>query len=608
MICRVSLSRLRLRASGAPLGVLGVLLLGLLGCVTEQPRGQSEDDNDHDRYGIKTVGDVTTVGNAGATPLGGVGIVTGLEGTGGEAPNDSYRTLLEDQMRKKGVKNVKEIMTSPNCALVLVSAQLPAGARKGDTFDVEVALPPRSKATSLRGGYLKECVLFNYDYTSHLSTRNLGSPSTLQGHTLAHAQGPVLVGFGDGEDSTRQKRGRIWGGAHSLIDHNFTLVLNSDQQFARVASLVADRVNDAFTMTGSRMPGNSVATASDKLAVALRVPPQYRFNLPRYLRVVRLVPQHEPHGEGGSKSYRQRLAEDLLDPGHTVTAALRLEALGQGSIPVLKTGLSHAHPLVRFCCAEALAYLGSPACGEELARAVFTQPTLRAFGLTALASLDEAVCQVKLQELLAESTDDETRYGAFRALRTMDERNQAIRGEHLNESFWLHRVAPNTPGMIHVSTTRRAEIVLFGEEAALKPPFSFLAGDFAITATAEDERCTISRFTAGSGNPIRRQMPMQVRDVIKCMADLGAEYPEVVELLQQAHHCECLTCRVRFDALPQNTPVDDLVKAGKGKPGTEDILVSDADLGATPTLFDTGRGSRSQRLRQEEKDLTQNRG
>ena len=33
-----------------------------------------------------------------------------------------------------------------------------------------------------------------------------------------------------------------------------------------------------------------------------------------------------------------------------------------------------------------------------------------------MASLDEAVCQVKLGELLGES-DDVTRYGAFRALR-----------------------------------------------------------------------------------------------------------------------------------------------------------------------------------------------
>src|SRR5205823_6553112 len=90
--------------------------------------------------------------------------------------------------------------------------------------------------------------------------------------------------------------------------------------------------------------------------------------------------------------------------------------------------------------------------------------------------------------------DDETRYGAFRALRTLDGHNEAVQGELLNESFWLHRVAPNTPPLVHISSTRRAEIVLFGEEPRLKPPFSILAGEFTVTASEDDPRCTLSRY------------------------------------------------------------------------------------------------------------------
>src|SRR5207253_6587171 len=111
----------------------------------------------------------------------------------------------------------------------------------------------------------------------------------------------------------------------------------------------------------------------------------------RFLRVVRLVPLQDiadAHPEGSKKSYRQRLAADMLDPARTVTAALRLEALGQSSIAALKPGLDSKHPLVRFCAAEALAYLGSPSCGEELASVVQERPSLRAFALTAMASLE----------------------------------------------------------------------------------------------------------------------------------------------------------------------------------------------------------------------------
>ena len=65
------------------------------------------------------------------------------------------------------------------------------------------------------------------------------------------------------------------------------------------------------------------------------------------------------------------------------------------AIPALKRGLQSDQAKVRFAAAEALAYLDCPACGEELARLV-EQPEFRAYCLTALASLDEAISRVKL--------------------------------------------------------------------------------------------------------------------------------------------------------------------------------------------------------------------
>jgi hypothetical protein len=582
-----SVGRPRLRAGRAPLWVLGAALLGLVGCIHEQQaRLQSDEENERDRYGVKTVGDWTVVGNAEPVALGGVGLVVGLEGTGGGTANDGYRAMLEDQMRKEGVKNVKEVLASSNHALVVVQAQLPPGACKGDPIDVEVSLPPGSRATSLRGGYLRTCQLLNYDFARNLNPDYKGSADMLLGHPLARAEGMILTGLGDGDEAARVRHGRIWGGARGQVDQPFALVMNPDQQYARVSNLVANRVNETF-------PGGNLATARNHLAVSLRVPPAYRLNLPRYLRVVRLIPlgpvEDDPSaGKQDRRSYRQRLADDLLDPAHTVLAALRLEALGQKSIPALKQGLESKHPLVRFCSAEALAYLGSPACGDELARAVTDQPLLRAFGLTALASLDEAVSQIKLRELLATSADDEIRYGAFRALRALDESNLAVRGELINDSFWLHRVAPNAAPLVHISSTRRAEVVLFGEEPCLKPPFSFLAGEFAVTATEDDPRCTVSRFPL-HGASARKQCSLKVADVLRTMAEMGGMYPEVVALLQQASACQSLTCRVRCDALPQATSVYDLVRMGRNKSGGDGLeLLGGQDLGATPTLYEVG--------------------
>lgn len=571
--------------------VLGVVLLALAGCATTQTsRFVAEEEPERDPLAdVKTIGDVTSVANADSVVLSGVGLVVGLNGTGGGAPPGTYRQILEADLKKKGVDNIKEILNSNEVALVLVSAMIPAGCHKGDPIDVEVTLPPQSKAVSLRGGYLKECVLYNYDSTRNVSPGTQRADQMMKGHPLATAEGALLVGFGDGDEAAQLKRGRIWGGGKSAIDRPFYLALNSDQQYVRVAMRVAERVNETF-QGQYRGAGSALAEAKTKTVVYLKVPAQYKHNLPRYLRVVRLIPLQE--APNVNSSYRKKLEENLLDPAKTITTALRLEGLGTDSIDILKTGLKSSHALVRFTSAEALAYLGSPACGEELTKLVQDKPVLRSYCLTALASLDEAICHVKLRELLS-SSSAETRYGAFRALRALDDRDPTVRGEQLNESFWLHRVAPDAAPLVHFSTSRRPEVVVFGEEPVLDPPFSFRAGpDFVVSASRDDQRCTITRITLESGTK-RKQCSLKLSDVLKNLADLGGQYPDVVELLQQADRIQCLNCPVAVDALPMATSIYKLAQANAdGEDGAEaddaELVKARPDFGATPTLFEDG--------------------
>jgi hypothetical protein len=569
--------------------VPGVFLLGLLGCLHQQTRLQSEDEADRDKDAeVRTLGEVINFSNADPIPVSGVGLVTDLDGTGGSAPPSGFRTLLEDYLRKRGVENIKELLASPHTSLVLVSALIPPGARKGDPLDIEVTLPPQSKTTSLRGGYLRECVLYNYSSTKNVAPTSAGGDRPLMGHPVAKAEGRLLVGFGDGDEAARLRQGRIWGGGRCKIDRPFYLVLNDNQQYARIAGAVAERINDAFHGGPSPM-----AVAQNNAIIFLNVPAQYRHNQPRYLRVVRAIPL-EP--VPARSPYRRRLEEQLLDPARALPAALRLEALGADSVAALKRGLQSEHPLVRFAAAEALAYLGSPACGEELARAIEGQPALRAFGLTALASLDEAVSHVKLRELLA-APAPETRYGAFRALRALDEREPNTQGELLNDSFWLHLVCPESPPLVHLSSSRRAEIVLFGEPAMVLPPFSFLAGpEFTVTAGPDDDRCTISRFSVQRGTR-RKQCSLRLDDVLRTLAELGGTYPDAVELLQQAGRCQSLSCALKVDALPQAVSVHELARDGSGDLklllSDHEIVPAKADFGATPNLFAKGTSRRT---------------
>jgi hypothetical protein len=556
----------------------------------QQTRLQSEEEKESERdkevHEVKTLGAVTEVANLSPVPVSGVGLVMGLEGTGGGAPPGGLREMLEKDLRISNVENVREALTSPDNAMVLVSGVIPAGAHRGDPIDVEITLPAGSKTTSLRGGVLRRCALFSYGNAHELAPHLISADQLAIGPKLALAEGPLLVGFDDGDEATRLRHGRIWGGGQCLEPRPLYLAMKSGQQQARIAQVVAERINVRF-QGAFRGTLSDIAVAKRPEAILLLVPPQYKLNLPRFLRVVRLIPMED--SAEIHKEYLNHLEELLLDPAHAINGALRLEALGDESVPVLKRGLQSAHPLVRFAAAEALAYLNNPSCGDELARLAEHQPRLRAFCLTALASLDQAVCHVKLHELLA-SRSAQVRYGAFRALRALDEHDTAVQGELLNNSFWLHHTAPESAPLVHLAGSRRAEVVLFGEAAFLVPPFSFLAGpEFTVTAARDDEHCTICRFSVDHGTR-RRQCSLRVEDVLRTLADLGGMYPDAVELLRQADHVGCLTCPVAVDALPQATQVEDLARREQNDPKFQELQKelesADEDLGDTPTLYD----------------------
>ena len=590
------------RCFWVPASVLVLVLLGSIGCVQTQTRLQSAEESEREKdLEVRTIGEVTEVANVQPIQVSGVGLITGLEGTG-HTPNGPYRTMLEQQLRKQKVENVKGLLDSPNNALVRVTAFIPAGARKGDPLDIEVDLPPGSKATSLRGGYLQDCVLRNYDTTKNLLPDYNGADKLLAGHILGRARGPLLVGFGNPDEPAELRRARIWGGGLCNVDRPFYLLLKNDEQSARIANAVAERLNLMFQddlrkqqiilenqrlyllndvtqqLNHKQEAGlgrGEMAKPIGKELVHLRVPYAYRYNAERYLRVVRLMPLREvPEHQG---RYRRRLQKMLLDPSDTVRAALRLEALGKESMPALKKGLQSEHALVRFAAAEALAYLDSTAGVEELARLAEQQPVVRMYCLMALSSLDEGICRAKLAEMLT-LEDAELRCGAFRALRLLDERESRLRadlgGELLNQSFWLHKVAPRSARLVYFALGKKAEIVLFGDDIQLSPVKALAGSEYAVAVEPDDDRCTISRIST-NGNVARKQCSLRLEDVLRTMADLGAGYPEAVDLLRKLDDRQALNCPIAANVLPSVTSVETLAEGGRDPNFLKDIPKSE---------------------------------
>ena len=109
---------------------------------------------------------------------------------------------------------------------------------------------------------------------------------------------------------------------------------------------------------------------------------------------------------------------------------MQLEAIGSEGVDALLKGIQSKDPEVRFYAAEALAYLDHREAAEPLGQIARDQPAFRVFALTALSAMQDFAAYEQLRELLVVPSA-ETRYGAFRALWTMNEKDPLVKGEML---------------------------------------------------------------------------------------------------------------------------------------------------------------------------------
>ncbi len=211
--------------------------------------------------------DITDIEGVRTNQLTGMGLVTGLNGTGSKSP--VTRQFAINFMQRMGMRvepNIRMMLQTDttqktnNLSVVTVTAELPAFARRGSRIDVLVST--FDDATSLEGGQLIMSPLF-----------------AANGQVYAVASGPVSTGGFSfaGQAASVQKNfpttGRISDGATIEeetdtplgIDGTFRLLLK--QPDFETARRIAKAINDAE-------PG--IAMPLDSNAVHIVVPPPYQ--------------------------------------------------------------------------------------------------------------------------------------------------------------------------------------------------------------------------------------------------------------------------------------------------------------------------------------------
>jgi flagellar basal body P-ring protein FlgI len=469
-----------------------------------------------------------------------VSLVTGLNGTGSDPPPTPQRAALMDEMKRREIPNPNEILASGNTSMVLARAFLRPGIQQGDRFDVEVRVPTQSETKSIRSGWL---------LSSRLTELAVLNDTIHEGHVLGIAEGPVLVDpTADAKkDPALATRGRVLGGGVALKSRPLGLVINHEHETIQVSSDIAHAINRRFhRFLEGRKQG--VATPKTNEFIDVVIHPRYKENIARYMQVLRNVAINE-----SPMALQARLVfleQQLGDPLTSATAAIRLEAIGNDQAKdILKRGLSSNDLEVRFYAAEALAYLDETAAVGVLSQVARDEPAFRVNALAALSAMDDANAYDALRSLL-EVKSAETRYGAFRSLWAMNQKDPLLHDENMNNEFHYHVLDIPGPDMVHVTQSHLPEIVLFGKDQQFKLPLMLDAGKNILVNGLNGDKITVSRFTPGS-EPKQQVVSAKVDDVIRAIAALGGTYPDVVQALQQAKVDGELASRFEVDALPQ---------------------------------------------------------
>ena len=166
----------------------------------------------------ETVGDLAFVVSNGELKVEGVGLVTGLDNTGVDAPQSWHRQQLVEEMSKAGVEKAEKLLANPQVSMVLVRMTIPMGVNPTDRLDVQVEIPPACGTRSLAGGYL---------LTTRLYQVAVAKGTALRDHELALAQGPVMIGTA--AKPADPKIGRVLGGGRVKKDYPYTLVIKENR-------------------------------------------------------------------------------------------------------------------------------------------------------------------------------------------------------------------------------------------------------------------------------------------------------------------------------------------------------------------------------------------
>ncbi|MCP3903817.1 MAG: hypothetical protein GY715_09300 [Planctomycetes bacterium] len=412
--------------------------------------------------------------------LRGWGLVVGLNGTGSRNVPPMLRAHMISEMARRGIGRASSgfdhiqpeaMLDSLDTAVVIVEGVLPPGAvgrqvrrgvaLDGTKFDVRVYAEPSSGTESLEGGIL---------YTTELRPMAPGEilPPTgsRQAAGVASARGAIFVNpFATGANARTDRPdptvGRILNGGEATRELPLKLRL------ATPSHAKAETVQNAINTRFPREPGQAEPTAHGENSEVIRitVPVSWRSRPDDFVELLRHTTIRQSGAEAVANSIKRAL---VADPGYAHAASWRWEALGNRSLPTVKTLYDLPDEIPRLAALRAGARLGDPLVIPHLLE--MAESPNAATRREAVELLEDTRFDPRVDHALRQRFSDEdidVRLAAYEAqIRRAD---PLIVRHNLGGRFVLDIVESEFQ-MIYVTQVGQPRIAVFDPELSLKQP------------------------------------------------------------------------------------------------------------------------------------------
>lgn len=488
-----------------------------------------------------TVGEYVTIDGLRMNHVRGFGLVVDLVDTGGVDGPEQVKDYITKEVRRSQEigapgETVDEILKGRDSAMVNVVGQIPAGAKRGDRFDLFVE-KMGSQTRSLVGGRLVLCDLKLFADT----------PSgVIEGKPLATGGGPVFVSpfdrAGLATSKVDPKVGFVLGGGIVKEPRRIRLVLN-DPRYS-IAQQIVSRLNGRYAKA------DPIADAKGASTIELTLPPEFNDRKRVFLeRIMHTTLNDHP---AMLERRAKELSDEITDEGAEYESiGLAWEAIGKVGLPIVRHHYHSPKPEVAYFSGRTGLRLednDSVAVVGKHAR----EPN-SAYRLQAIDELGYATglhgAGEQLRKLL-DDADEDIRIRAYLALRRRP--HPAIESKVMDtDNFVLDVVDSKGPFLIYIQRLGEPRVAIFGAQMKCNPPAVF-PGErndgrrllTQISALRDEHHLTVIYRNKRTGvNSPKLEAPLLARDLVKFLGNrfetddegrptgLAVPYSEVVDIL-----------------------------------------------------------------------------